>query len=180
MRTEYDKDGADSDYDGTTGGRPVLYAGVTWNFPAIGAEAGCIGFDVVLHTGSNPDTIANRVSTVRRVTDPTALEAELKIPSKKSGTAAVNGSVRAVFKFGNGPWATSGSSDTQSTGTVIVPGVSTVGTVSTTPAANALTIGGTGNHTIFAHASGVSTEGILVAAAQDFPTGTKTFNSDVS
>jgi hypothetical protein len=180
VRKEYDRDGQDSDYDGTTGGRPVLYAGVTWAFPTLTPDSGHIGFDVALHTGSDPEVEANRVGAIRRIADITALDAALKIPSQKSGTSAVNASVRAVFRFGPGPWATSGATSTRTTGTVVVPGVSTVGAISTTPAANALTIGGTGNHTITAHASGVSTEGILVAAAQDIPSGTKTFNSDIT
>jgi hypothetical protein len=174
MRKEYDIDGMDSDYDGTTGGRPVLYAGVTWDFPTFTTEVGLEGFEVVLHTGSDPDIIANRVATIRRIADPTARDSDLKIPSAKSGTPSVKASVRAVFKFGNGPWTTSGSPATQTTGTVIVPGVSTVGAVSGSSNAAALSIGGTGNHTIVAHPADSTNPGVLTATAQTLG-GVKTF-----
>ena len=179
MRKEYDRDTSDSDYDGTTGGRPGLYAGVTWDFPTLTPESGHTGFDVALHTGTDPTDQTTYVAAIRHVKDASALDAAIRIPSKKTGTATVHASVRAVFKFGPGPWATDGTGSTQSTGTVVVPGVSTVGAYSTTPTADVLSIGGTGNHTVTAHGSDSTTPGVLVPAAQDFPTGNKTFNSDI-
>src|SRR4051812_23981933 len=121
MLRDYDKDTSDSDFDGTRGGRPVLYAVEGWAFaPAVEQESGLIAWEIVIHTGSDPEDVTARVSSVRRFVDPSARTAEVRIPSKKVGTATINASVRGVFTFGPGPWATSGTPDTQTTGTVVI------------------------------------------------------------
>lgn len=179
MRKAYDPDGDDSTYDGTDGGRPVVYAGVAWTPPTLVTEAGHIGYEIALHTGSNPETAANRVAAITRVSDPSAVDSAIKLPSKKSGTATVNASVRMVFTFGRGPWVTSGTPDTQTTGTVVVPGINTVNAVGSSPNANAATIA-VDNKSITLQPADSSNPGVVIPGAQNFGTGTKSFGGDVS
>ena len=87
----------------------IRYIQLTWDFPTnLTKEAGHLGFEAVIHTGSDPTDVTSwlQPSQIFHVTNIREAEFSLPAPRPSQSSQSVNGSVRAIYKIGDGPWDT--------------------------------------------------------------------------